>query len=152
MILGCGLKPCVTSSYNEEKSGGGGMKKQGRGRETVGDCQRHKNSGKNIQFRVWCRLCMVPIGPWRLSRPGSRAFLSYCSTSMISRGLLTRASFIPGCLSPQHLRSRWSQTPECQGSWSLLTSRLYGKLEAPWLSLLASELLMFSSLMSLQVN
>lgn len=70
------------------------MKKQGRGRETVGDCQKHKNSGKNIQFRVWCRPCVVLIGPWRLSRPGSRAFLSYCSTSIIFRGLLTRASFI----------------------------------------------------------
>lgn len=128
------------------KKRGGGMKKQGRGRETVGDCQKHKNSGKNIQFRVWCRPCVEAKQAGQQGLPKLLQHLHHFS------GFADKGFLYPGCLSPQHLRSRWFQTPKCQGSCSLLTSRLYGKLEAPWLSLLASELLMFSGLMSLQVN
>lgn len=109
------------------KSEGKGMKRQGKGRETVGNCQKHKKSGKKIQFRVWCWPCMVPIIPWRLSRPGSRAFLSYCSTSMISRGLLTRASFIRAAC----LHSVWGvEVPRCLSAKDPGLCLLLGSMES----------------------
>lgn len=155
VILGYGLRPCylfLQRRVREEEAG-----KRERDHWRLPKAQEQWVGRKFSSVCGVDRVCMVPTvygadRSMEAKQAGQQGLPKLLQHLHDFLGFAVKGFLHPDCLSPQHLRSRWSQTPECQGSWSLLISRLYGTLEAPWLSLLASELLMFSGLMSVHVN